>query len=171
MEEQKDRPQREIPLYLYLPAGGAVIHHVHAGSAIVSSSPGSGDPDERIVVYFEGNIYGGDALRRFADRVLHAADRLIQDYPTVATAVFRRGELFEVAYFHVGRGEIVFHDPGCAARTGVWCAEWDGEPPEDQRFTSTALRRRSQEEAIQKASGGNPALAAALRRRLKMPNP
>jgi len=50
-------------------------------SALVSSADQSGDSR---LCYFEGNLYDADNMRRFTDRVMHAAGRAVTRYPTVA---------------------------------------------------------------------------------------
>lgn len=53
---------------------------IDRGSAIVGEPA---DPAVTVICY-EGNRYG--AMRDFAEMILHAADRLITGYPTVARA-------------------------------------------------------------------------------------
>lgn len=40
--------------------------------------------DERVMIYYEGNLHGAENLRDWSERVICAAGRLFQRYPTVA---------------------------------------------------------------------------------------
>lgn len=67
------------------------------GSAIVAKS----EPDAtgRVVVWYEGNLYGAENLKRFDERVLCAAGRAATSYPTAAIASFSSHQLIEVGTF------------------------------------------------------------------------
>lgn len=91
--------------------------------------PGSGivaldDERDTAVVYFEGNRFGASNLTTFAQKVTHAADRLVTRYPTVACGLFKRADFTVV-------GTVVC-EPGQPPRlmlTNVTLAqEWDALP-------------------------------------------
>jgi hypothetical protein len=73
---------------------------IDPGSGIVTAlQPPSGLRRQRIEVYFEGNRYGAENMRRFEERVLHAAGRLDKHYPTIARGVFLADEFVVVGTF------------------------------------------------------------------------
>jgi len=61
---------------------------------------------DRILVYYEGNVYDAENMRRFAERVYNAADRQVARYPTSAMMAVRRDELIEVGRFDHGRMRV-----------------------------------------------------------------
>lgn len=97
-------------LHVLAPRPGAPAAAViDAGSGIVMDMAAwvmRGDP---AIVYFEGNRYDVPNLRSFEERVRHAADRLVERYPTIARACFPRDQ-FDVI------GTYVF-EAGCRHRT------------------------------------------------------
>ena len=65
---------------------------IKAGSGIVATDLPDGSTD----IYFEGNLYGAENLRSYWGRLLCAAGRLSQKYPTVARLVDKdRSENFD----------------------------------------------------------------------------
>lgn len=74
----------------------------------------------RRLVYFEGNIYSTGNIVTFADRVYHAADRLVANYPTVAKSVVKVEALLEVGVFdHTARVLRIDNDAALAAWLGL----------------------------------------------------
>lgn len=74
----------------------------------------------RRLVYFEGNIYGTGNVVSYCDRVYHAADRLVANYPTVAKAVVKVEALLEVGSFdHTARTLRITNEPPLAAWLGM----------------------------------------------------
>jgi hypothetical protein len=79
-------------LTLYVPAPSSHLNQtIDAGAAIVGEPLISDDSnranrqaadEDWIVIYYEGNRYG--SMRDFDEMVLHAADRLVTGYPTIA---------------------------------------------------------------------------------------
>jgi hypothetical protein len=93
------------PVAVYVPADGH-LPMIARGSGIVGQ-PYVGDRPlihggRMVRIYFEGRIYGQANLVTFADRVYHAADRMAQRYPTVATLVVQETELVKVGLFEHG---------------------------------------------------------------------
>lgn len=78
---------------IYVPVGTPAEQLIARGSAVV----GRGDVSEgRTLVYYEGNLYGAQNMRVFADRVTHAAGRMREAYPTIAKALLPIESLREV---------------------------------------------------------------------------
>lgn len=96
-------------LVVYVPASPQMAAQlgIAAGSGIVGSpvSPGG-----RVMVDFEGNLYGAANIVTFADRVRHAADRHATGYPTVARRFVPAESLTAIGSYHAGRVEL--HDDG-----------------------------------------------------------
>jgi hypothetical protein len=77
------------------------VAHIDKGSGIVGKRIVDADPAESpLLVYYEGNRYGAENMRRYAERVYHAASRMEEDYPTVATSVVRRDALLHVGWWY-----------------------------------------------------------------------
>lgn len=82
----------------------AAQRHIDKGSGIVADlTPGKARwwdqgavVEMQIEVYFEGNRYAVPDLATFEARVMHAADRLVQRYPTVARGVYNRSDFLVV---------------------------------------------------------------------------
>ena len=56
---------------------------IDRASGIVAQRQG-----DHVVVYYEGNRYGADNLKAYADRVKNAAGRLFKRYPTIAKSIY-----------------------------------------------------------------------------------
>lgn len=90
-------PFRDELLRVYVPTLTASIRKmIVPGSAIVSRGRVE---DARILVYFEGNIYNSASMRKYSERVLHAAGRLVTRYPTIALAAVPPGDLIQVGTY------------------------------------------------------------------------
>src|SRR4051812_17483330 len=80
--------ERTSPVNIYVPAVGSMLEReVAAGSGIVGARTVPEDPESPVLVYYEGNLYGAANIVTWADRVYHAADRLLwqgRGYPTRA---------------------------------------------------------------------------------------
>jgi hypothetical protein len=90
---------------------------IDAGSGIVAQHA---DGDE-VEVYYEGNRLGASNLRKFGDRVLSAAGRLVQSYPTIARGTFPVADFIPVGWLEYTRDtvepatiHILMGDPGAA---------------------------------------------------------
>lgn len=73
-------------------------------SALVSSQDQTG-PQRRC--YFEGNLYGASNMTRYAERVMHAAGRAVQRYPTVAFGFYDVAQLQPVGTYDSRSRRIV----------------------------------------------------------------
>jgi hypothetical protein len=69
-------------LSLFVPAPNR-LQLIRSGSAIVGSDYAPG----LTLIDYEGNVYDADALRTFEGRLIKAAGRHVQRYPTVARSV------------------------------------------------------------------------------------
>lgn len=78
-------PRRDSPQWM----------HIHPGSAMVARPT----DDDRVTVYLEGNIYDIPALEGYRTKLLHAADRCRQRYPTIALVSLPKAELMQVGVY------------------------------------------------------------------------
>ena len=105
-------------------AGSALERLVLPKSAIVRGV----EPDGRSRLDYEGNAYGWESMSGFFKRLLHAADRHAQRYPTIARHFLKASEV-EAQAVVVGR-----YDAARFAVTEVFDADalsaWAGEPME-----------------------------------------
>lgn len=87
------------PIVVYVPATGAGggTDGIAPGSAIV----GRPDPDggNTVEVYYEGALHNPVNIKTLADRALHAAGRMDQEYPTTARCEVPRDSLLAVGTF------------------------------------------------------------------------
>lgn len=124
-------------LTIFIPAAGrAAFLGVDPGSAIVGMLK---EGSERVLVHFEGNRYGAENLKRFDERVEHAAGRLIQNYPTIAKASLAVTDLAAVGTYDSESRAILVYDSETLAR-------WAGEIVTSGR-TAAAIRREDYERA------------------------
>lgn len=65
------------PVNIVVPAAEH-LKTIEAGSGIVQ------DVNNPNIIYYEGNLYGADNIKTFADRIYMAWGRMIQNYPTIA---------------------------------------------------------------------------------------
>ena len=71
-------------MHILIPKPGALQRkRIKTGSGIVAVERTDGSAD----IYYEGNLYGAENLRSYWGRLLRAASRLAQQYPTVARLV------------------------------------------------------------------------------------
>lgn len=84
-------------LVVYVPTLTSPIRErIVPGSAIVSRGALN---DGSVLVYYEGNIYNSQNMRKYSERVLHAAGRLATHYPTVAKMLVPRAHLIQVGTY------------------------------------------------------------------------
>ena len=83
-------------LAIYVPAPGSPgCTGIIEGSGIV----GTPAAEDRVLIDYEGARYDQVNMVTWADRLVHAAGRHTQRYPTVARRVVRASELLEVGQF------------------------------------------------------------------------
>jgi hypothetical protein len=73
-----------------------------AGSGLVGIPAGPG----RVLVYFEGNRYGSENVRTWADKVRVAAGRLQEVAPTSAVLIADANDLYAVGSIGYGLDDI-----------------------------------------------------------------
>lgn len=77
------------------------VAQIDRGSGIVGKRVVEADPEESpILVYFEGNRFGSQSMKRYADRVLHAAGRMTENAPTIAKTLARPDALLQVGWWY-----------------------------------------------------------------------
>jgi hypothetical protein len=82
-------------LRVYVPAGE--LPWLAPGSAIVGQPFG-----DHVLADYEGNLYGAENIKTYADRALHAAGRHVwkgHGYPTVARRFLSASDLVEIGVY------------------------------------------------------------------------
>jgi hypothetical protein len=98
-------PYEPRELTVYVPRAGAELG-IAPGSAIV----GELADDGRVLIHYEGNLYGGHP--RFEDRLLHAHGRHVVQYPTVARSLVAPHEIVAVGSYAPDRDpKFVIDEP------------------------------------------------------------
>lgn len=82
-------------LVIFVPRSGSSLR-IAKGSAIVGRDTGT----DELTVYYEGGIY--NPQMSYDEKLLHAADRLVVRYPTVARTITPRAELVPVGTYDYG---------------------------------------------------------------------
>lgn len=85
--------QQETLFDLYVPASADNLG-IDAASAIVAAV--SQRDKERVLIYYEGGRFGGQEMKRYEVRALHAAGRASVAYPTIAKSSVERDRLIRV---------------------------------------------------------------------------
>jgi hypothetical protein len=85
---------------VYVPVADSRLRGViRRGSGIVGTAiPG---PGRRVLIDFEGNLYGSLQMGEYEERVFHAYDRHVwkgRGYPTVARMIVEAEQLLEVGF-------------------------------------------------------------------------
>ena len=91
-------------LFIFVPTSN--LDGVDDGSAIVSMD-GDALPSDLITIDFESNRDGYSNLRGFRDRLLHAAGRHVERYPTRARTQVLRSSLTNVGFADYENGQLV----------------------------------------------------------------
>jgi len=109
----------QLPVYCPKPSS-PFARAIAAGSAIV------GDPtrshDGLILVYYEGNMYGAANMRKYSERVLHAAGRLATRYPTIACQYLPPDQLEAVGTYDRESAAFALSNPDALR---LWCPDAD----------------------------------------------
>jgi hypothetical protein len=105
----------ELTVYVPLDANCGI----YPGSGIV------GHPllshDDRLLVYFEGGIYGQSGFEQHETRLFHAASRFLHCAPTVARMVLPAISLFAVGTYDLTTRTLAVHD---RPTLKAWIAGW-----------------------------------------------
>lgn len=127
------RNMATVDLYLPSPGTPAVIAQ---GSGIVASILDG----ERLRVDFEGDLFRMMPDSTFADRCLHAADRHLTNYPTVARVAVRADTMR-----YIGTYDTVFGEAHLAEGAEPLLARWLGVEQLDHRelMTTQSVQQHS----------------------------
>jgi len=105
-------------LNVYVPVENQMLG-IKPGSAVVGRESVR-DPDA-ITVYFEGGIYNQRDSSDFDWRLLHAAGRCLENYPTVAKMTVGPGQLLYVGTYDYDTRQLDVDDQ---ATLDAWIAQW-----------------------------------------------
>lgn len=104
-------------LDIYVPTGPG-CEQIAPASGIVGRPEGPG----QVLCYYEGNLYGSESMRHFRERLMHAAGRMVQRYPTTARICLPESALRPVGVYDAARWTVAsVSDPDALAA-------WAGEP-------------------------------------------
>lgn len=98
---------------VYTPTPGSLsCASIHEGSGIVGTPLGGSG---RVLIDFEGNLYGAENMRTYEERLLHAADRHRTRYPTMARMAVRVAELHLVGTYDTDTRTLLVTDEAALA--------------------------------------------------------
>ena len=81
---------------VFVPKASSQMHsHIIKGSAVVGMESHGG----RVLIYFEGNMYGAENVKTFEEKCTVAAGRLALSAPTIAKCLVDVSEVIEVGEF------------------------------------------------------------------------
>jgi hypothetical protein len=104
---------------VYVPTlAGEQLLGIKKGSGIVGREVGDG---RRVLIHYEGNLYGIPEYLTLANRCRAAYGRLSESYPTVAKALVHSSVLVKVGWFD--GVEVKLYGPV----TERWLAHWLGQ--------------------------------------------
>jgi hypothetical protein len=99
---------------ILVPRPGTLADAVIAAGSGVVAVPASEEPG-KLRVYYEGNLYNAANIRTWADRVRHAAERLLVDAAVIATGISEVDEFVVVGRFAAMDGVVL--DANATARS------------------------------------------------------
>ena len=108
-------------LAIYVPKAGTWLGKTVAKGSAVVGIPREGVDPGKVVVYFEGNVYGAENLKRYAERCLHAAERGLRRYPTLAFSEAALDDLIPVGKFHYPEMVVELGNEQAFATLKDWC--------------------------------------------------
>ena len=109
--------EHDLELTIYVPIDPDC--GIHPGSGVVGHRLLA--QNSRLLVYFEGGIYGQSGLDEFESRLYHAASRLLYRAPTVARMVLPAESLCAVGTYDLETRVLVVHDQPAL---DAWIARW-----------------------------------------------
>lgn len=92
-------------LSIYVPAPASYAELTIAPKSGIVGVPSS--DGKWVRAYFEGNLYGAENMQTWEEKLLHAADRLMQNYPTTAVRLFPADQLAEVGTYDGAAKRVV----------------------------------------------------------------
>lgn len=117
---------------VYVPVGQALT--IREGSGIVGTLQENG----RVMIDYEGNLYGAVNIVTFADRVHHAWGRHSVHYPTVARALVPTDAVARVGWYDPEAGVVDLDGPEDEAALSAWL----GHPVTDEDLHTTGMGAR-----------------------------
>lgn len=121
-------------LRVYVPNEPTIIA---AGSAVVGPPPDR----SRLRVDYEGDVYGNGWS--FGKKLLHASDRHVTEYPTVARCWVSPEALAPVGWYDRDTDELIIDDRAAAERLAAWIGaeaeSCDARLPEGPTLPLTAI--------------------------------
>lgn len=156
---QADRSvERHAPISVYLPAGKD-LYGIRAASGIVGSVEGA-----RLLLDFEGDVYGAFEHRTWADQVHHAWGRHSERYPTVARILAPREHFARVGLYDPREGQIDLDSDADVEAI----ERWIGKPLDVQQLTTSGVVRHLQRRDLRAAlSSSDEAVRARTRHFLR----
>lgn len=127
------------PISIYVPDHADVLAGltIDPGSGIVGSPFNAwnehaelltNDPDEVLVIDFEGNRHGASNMVTFADRVRHAHGRHVEHYPTIARLMVKAEAMTAVGQFHPDEGRVQVENDDQLALLARWLGVAKSDP-------------------------------------------
>jgi hypothetical protein len=107
------------PVAVYLPASPlrSPLGYIEPGSGIVGKPAGT----DRVHLYYEGNRYRASGMARYADRVHHAAGRMLHNAPTSARTLAPAAALVEIGLYDWREGQVhLLDDPAVYEQLAAW---------------------------------------------------
>jgi hypothetical protein len=89
---------------LFIPAKGSNLG-IAPSSAIIAAVDQCG-PD-RVLIHFEGNLYGAENLKTYESRIRQASGRQVERYPTTAKMAVAREQLVEVGRYDYANDRVL----------------------------------------------------------------
>jgi hypothetical protein len=171
-----------IPVVVPAPAANPALVTILVGSGIVAmpadqwrqrpedapwpqSTVESVQAADRLVLDYEGNRYGSESFKTWADRVHHAYGRQAQRYPTAARSHVPASAVQIVATYNPLEGEITLLDGADINQLTLWLGA-DPTASGELRTTRSAAHDQRREIRAALAAGviGRRTLAAYARR-------
>lgn len=105
-----------MSIAVYVPKPG--LHGLIAPkSGVVGSTQGVTD---RVMIDYEGNLFGAVNLERYANRVARAYDRHVTRYPTVARAFVSPDELIQIGTYEPAEFGVLVYPGGAMNDLAEW---------------------------------------------------
>ena len=89
---------------LFIPAKGANLG-IAPASAIVAAVDQAGH--DRVLIHFEGNLFGAENLSTYESRIRQAAGRQVERYPTTAKMLVARDQLVQVGRYDYANDRVL----------------------------------------------------------------
>ena len=89
---------------LFIPAKDTDLGIAPASAIIAAIDQSSPD---RVLIHFEGNLYGAENLKTYESRIRQAAGRQVDRYPTTAKMVVARDQLVEVGRYDYANDRVL----------------------------------------------------------------